>query len=316
MPPLAVRDLPKGVHKVTQQGSTFYVLGDRRAILRDAYHIFLRIRWSAALGGFAAIFFAINLLFGLAYYLSDGIASADGSFFDALSFSVQTFATIGYGKLYPESHLAQWIMIVESLVSVVITALATGLIFAKFARPTTRITFSKRAVITNHDGERMLIFRVGNRRSNIIVEATIHVVAVFTALTAEGKTFYKAVDLKMVRDRQVGMTRGWTVMHPITADSPLFGADAARMKELELELYISLTGIDDVSVQTVHALHRYLDGDIHHDHHLADTLVPLDNGEFLVDITRFHDVIPDSELPVNKSNDIRNVGSDAAPPGA
>jgi inward rectifier potassium channel len=179
-------------------------------------------------------------------------------------------------------------------VSLVLTALATGLVFSKFARPTTRVAFSQFAVITQHEGNRTLVFRTGNRRSNVIVEATIHVVAVFTTITAEGKTFYKAVDLPMVRDRQVGMTRGWTLMHVINEASPLYGADARRLQQLELELYIALTGIDDVSMQTVHAVHKYADDQIRVDHHFEDTVLPLDNGDFVVDMTKFDVVVPDA----------------------
>jgi inward rectifier potassium channel len=195
--------------------------------------------------------------------------------------------------MFPASRAATLVMTVESIVSLVLTALATGLVFSKFARPTTRVAFSRHAVVTQHEGNRTLIFRAGNRRSNVIVEATIHVVAVFTTVTQEGKIFYKAVDLPMVRDRQVGMTRGWTLMHVIDAASPLHGADTERLKELELELYIALTGIDDVSMQTVHAIHTYTDDQIRIDHHFEDTVFALDNGEFAVDMTKFDVVVPD-----------------------
>ncbi|HEU4731613.1 MAG TPA: ion channel [Kofleriaceae bacterium] len=295
-PPLAVRDLPGSARRVQQQGSTFYVIGDERAILRDAYHTFLRVPWSASLGLIAAGFFVVNLVFAGVYYLVGGIAGTEGNFFDALSFSVQTLATIGYGAMYPASRAASVVMMLESVVSLVLTALATGLVFSKFARPTTRVAFSRRAVITQHDGQRMLVFRASNRRSNVIVEATIHVVAVFATVTAEGKAFYKAVDLPMVRDRQVGMTRGWTLMHVIDAQSPLHGADSARLAQLEFELYIALTGIDDVSMQTVHAVHKYNDDEIQVDHHFEDTLRPLDNGEFVVDLTKFDVIVPDAPV--------------------
>lgn len=292
-PPLALRDLPATARRVTQQGSSFYVIGDDRALLRDAYHTFLRLRWSASLGLIALGFFAVNLGFAALYFAIGGVTGTDGSFFDAVSFSVQTLATIGYGAMYPASTAAHTVMICESIVSLIITALATGLVFTKFARPTTRVAFSRYAVITQHEGNRTLVFRTGNRRSNVIVEATIHVVAVFTTVTAEGKTFYKAVDLPLVRDRQVGMTRGWTLMHVIDAQSPLFGADTARLQELEIELYIALTGIDDVSMQTVHAVHKYTDDQIRIDHHFEDTLRALDNGEFVVDMTKFDAIVPD-----------------------
>jgi inward rectifier potassium channel len=292
-PPLSVRDLPANARRVTQQGSTFYVIGDSRALLRDAYHIFLRMSWPASLGVIALAFVVVNLVFAVPYYVIGGVRGSDGSFFDALSFSVQTLATIGYGAMYPASRVATIVMILESIVSLILTALATGLVFSKFARPTTRVAFSRYAVVTQHEGNRTLVFRAGNRRSNVIVEATIHVVAVFTTVTAEGKTFYKAVDLPMVRERQVGMTRGWTLMHVVDAASPLHGADAQKLKDLELELYIALTGIDDVTMQTVHALHKYTDDEIRIDHHFEDTLLQLDNGDFAVDMTKFDAVVPD-----------------------
>lgn len=291
----AVRDLPAGARRVTQQGATFYVIGDQRARLRDAYHLFLRMPWWASFGVIAAGFMAVNLGFAVVFYAVGGVKGSDGTYFDALSFSVQTLATIGYGAMYPESIGAEITMMIESIVSLVLTALATGLVFSKFARPTTRVAFSTRAVITQHDGKRTLMFRAGNRRSNVIVEATIHVVAVLTTLTAEGKTFYKAVDLPLVRDRQVGMTRGWTLMHIIDEASPLFEADAAKLKQLELELYIALTGIDDVTMQTINAIHKYLDDEIHVDHHFADTLIALDNGAFAIDMTQFDVVVPDPQ---------------------
>ncbi|HEY0990532.1 MAG TPA: ion channel [Kofleriaceae bacterium] len=289
----ALRDLPASARRVTQQGSTFYVIGDDRRLLRDAYHSFLRWRWSASLGAIAAGFAVVNLVFAALYYVVGGVHGSDGSFFDAASFSVQTLGTIGYGAMYPESRAATMVMTFEAIVSLVMTSLATGLVFSKFALPTTRVAFSSRAVITNHDGNRTLMFRAGNRRSNVIVEATIHVVAVVTTLTAEGKTFYKAIDLPMVRDRQVGMTRGWTLMHVIDERSPFHGADAEALKRLELELYIALTGIDDVSMQTVHAMHKYTDDQILLDHHFEDTLLTLDNGEYAVDMTKFDAAVPD-----------------------
>ena len=236
-----------------------------------------------------------NLLFAMVYLVVGGVGGTDGSFADALSFSVQTMATIGYGVMHPSSGGATAVMIVESMVGMIVTALATGLVFAKFSRPTTRVAFSKYVVFTRHEGKRTMIFRVGNRRGNVIVEAQLHVVAVLTTITAEGKTFYKAVDLKLARDRQVGMTRGWTVLHVIDETSPLFGLDnRAALAAAELEIYIALTGIDDTTMQQVHTMHTYTDVDSFAcDHHFADTLVPLDNGEFLVDVSKFDTIVPD-----------------------
>src|ERR1043165_3803731 len=107
-----------------------------------------------------------------------------------------------------------------------------------------------------------LMFRVGNQRSNVIVEANIHVVLAMTMKTAEGKSFYRLLDLKLHRDRMGGMRRGWQIMHTIDETSPLYGIDQEQLTAREAELEISLTGMDDVTMQTVHALHQYSDKQI------------------------------------------------------
>jgi inward rectifier potassium channel len=120
------------------------------------------------------------------------------------------------------------------------------------------------------------------------------VVAVVTHRTSEGETFYKSKDLRLVRDRQVGMTRGWTVMHVIDETSPLYAIDnAAALKAAELEIYIALTGIDDVSMQAVHAMHQYLDGEVRCGERFVDTLTPTEDGLFVVDLRNFHVTVPD-----------------------
>ncbi len=288
--------LPPGAHKSKQQGSEFWVAGDSRMILRDAYHTFLKLSWAWSFVGIGVAFMMANLVFAVLYYLVGGVAGSTGSFFDALSFSVETMATVGYGVMHPEGIGARVIMIFECVAGIIVSALATGLVFAKFSRPNTRIAFSKNAVITTHDGKRSLIFRVGNRRSNIIVEAQLHVSVVMTTITAEGETFYKAQDLKLTRDRQIGMTRGWTVFHTIDDTSPLFGiATEEGLKKAEVEIFVSLTGIDDVTTQAVHTLNRYEDHHIKIDHHFGDTLSLLPDGSYLVDLAKFDVIVPDAD---------------------
>ena len=287
--------VPAGARPVPQpQGYTFWVVGDQRARLRDAYHTFLRVPWSVSLGLIALGFFAVNLVFAGVYYAIGGVAGVhDGSFFDALVFSVQTLGTIGYGVMNPRSDAAASVMMIEAVTSVIVIALATGLVFTKFARATARVAFSKYAVITRHDGVPTLIFRVGNRRANVIVEAQLHVIAGMTRLTAEGTTFYKLHDLELVRDRQTGMRRGWNAMHVIDETSPLHGLDAAGLAKAEVELEISLTGLDDVSMQTVHSMHVYTDAQIRFGHRFADMMRALPGGDMVIDLREFDAIVPD-----------------------
>jgi inward rectifier potassium channel len=288
-------DLPPGARSIEQQGSQYWVVGDERAYLRDLYHTFLHMPWWGSLLLIAGGFFVANVGFAMVYYLVGGIGGMrDGSFLDALSFSVQTMSTIGYGVMHPDSGAATAVMIVESMFSIIVTALATGLVFAKFSRPTTRVAFSRYAVVTPHDGVPTLMFRVGNRRSNVIVEATVHVVAYMTTITAEGMRFYRGYDLKLVRERQVGMTRGWTVMHIVDESSPLHGHDTASLDKAELELHIAITGIDDTTTQTVYRMHRYEAVDVKIGDRFVDTLRTLSDGSFVIDLHNFDRTVPDT----------------------
>jgi inward rectifier potassium channel len=264
-----------------------------RHLSGDWYHWLLRTPWTVLIAVIAAAFLGVNALFAVAYVLTGGIVHAHpGSIVDAFYFSVQTMATVGYGAMYPDSHAANAVMVAQSVVSLVFTALATGLIFSKFARPLGRVAFSRYAVISPMDGVPTLMVRVGNERGNTIVEATVHVTMSRTTHTAEGTTFYKLVDLPLVRDRSPAVARSWTIMHPLDERSPLHDATPETLAREEIELIVSLFGTDDTSYQPVHARHSYEHGDILWGARHADVLSETPDGNVMIDVSRFHDVVP------------------------
>ncbi len=252
------------------------------------------MRWAWAFGLIGLGFFAINLVFAVVYLVVGGIDGAtNGSFFDALMFSVETLGTIGYGVMHPTSHAASVVVIIESITGIITVSLITGLVFSKFSRAVGRFAFSTNAVVCKHEGKPTLMFRCGNERSNTIVETRIHVIASLTSTDDRGKPFYKMHDLKLVRDRLGGLRRGWQVMHVIDEESPLYKLDAATANEKELELEVALMGFDDITLQTVHGTHQYADGHVLWNRRLADTLTVLDNGDMLLDVTKFNDTVAD-----------------------
>ena len=290
-------ELPAGARKVPQAGGyNFWVVGEQRAFLRDAYHNFLRMRWSASLALIAAGFFAVNLVFAAAYFTIGGVENMPpGSFWKALVFSVETLGTIGYGVMSPSSRAAEIVMMVEAVTGLIVTALATGLVFTKFARATARVAFTTNLVITTFEGKPTLMFRLGNRRANVIVQAHLAVTVSLTRVTQEGEMFYKMHDLKLVRDHMAGMGRGWVVMHVIDETSPLWGMDAAALKAAEAEVQVSLTGLDDVTMQTVHSMHIYEDDKIKFGHRFGDTMRPLaGTQDYVLDLRQFDVVLPDA----------------------
>jgi inward rectifier potassium channel len=268
------------------------VIGAPRQTLRDVYHLFLRVRWSGAIGAIAVAWLAINAAFAVVYVAVGGVAGArPHSLWDAFCFSVQTMGTVGYGAMYPTSVAANVTMTAESVVSLVVTAVATGLVFAKFSLSSARVVFARHAVVGPMDGVPTLMIRVGNERGNAILEATLRVVMIRTEKLKEGATFYRMLDLKLTRERSPAMARSWTVMHPIRQDSPLFGATPESLARDEVEILVTLVGTDDTSLQPVHARKRYLDSDVLWGARHSDVLSEDGAGNLVMDVRRFDEIV-------------------------
>jgi inward rectifier potassium channel len=271
------------------------VIGEPRTPLRDFYYFVMRISWPTTIALITGSYLLANGGFALVYYAIGGIAHARGqSLADAFFFSVQTMGTIGFGAMFPESVGANVVVVFESTFSILFTALATGLVFAKFSRPSARLIFSREASIAVMDGVPTLSFRLGNQRRNRIIEAEVKVALVRTETTREGKTFYRNVDLKLTRPRILSLARSWTVLHAIDSDSPFFGETAESLAAKDVEIIISVTGIDDAWMQLVHASHRYLANQIVWGSRHVDILTETPDA-LIVDLRRFHDLEPAPE---------------------
>ncbi|HEY8069364.1 MAG TPA: ion channel [Burkholderiales bacterium] len=269
------------------------IVGQRPTPLRDFYHALLELPWWATISAISGAFLAANAVFALAYLIVGGVEHATpGSFADAFFFSVQTMGTIGYGAMYPGSTAANVVVVVESIVSLLLTAMSTGLVFAKLSRPTARCVFTRHVVISPADGVPTLMFRLGNERGNQIVDAKIRVVMFRTERTEDGRTYYPQLDLPLARDQALTLFRSFSVIHPIGDESPLRGETPASALSKEIELHVMVIGMDDVTMQTVHASHRYFAKDILWGARLADILSETPEGHVLLDLRRFHDIEP------------------------
>ncbi len=276
------------------ESRTTELVGRPRPTVRDAYHLLLSAPWWIDLAVIAGMFLLVNLVFAGLYLVVGGVDQArPGSFADAFFFSVQTLATIGYGQMHPVSAGANVLVTVEALFGLVITALATGLVFAKFSVVRPRFVFARVAVVTPLDGIPTLMVRVGNERGNYIVDAAVHLVLMRTERTAEGPTLYRMHDLTPVRERSPAFVRGWVVMHAIDDESPLHGATAESLRASDSELLVTLAGVDGTTGQYVHARHSYLDDEILFGRRYVDLVTELPDGRIRIDLRRFHEVQPD-----------------------
>lgn len=260
---------------------------------RDLYHALLTMEWRWFFGLLALSYVIFNLTFALLYLIEPGsIGNAKGgSFTDAFFFSVQTMATIGFGVMHPATFYANLVVTVEALLGLVGFALATGLIFARFSRPTARVLFSRVAVITHFDGVPTLMFRCANERRNLILEAQLNVALAREEVNAEGMQFRRFYDLRLARGRNPLFSFTWTAMHPVDAASPLHGANAASLAAQDAGIVVTLTGVDESLSQTIFAQHTYGADEILWGREFIDILSRMDDGTRVVDYRRFHDTV-------------------------
>ena len=284
---------PRVASRTEERLPRISVRGAPRAPFRDFHYRFLRAPWWLAVAAIVLAFLALNALYALLYLYTGGVRDMrPGSFLDAFYFSVQTMGTIGYGDMYPISRAANLIVVSEAVASLIVSALVTGLVFSKFSQVQARVGFTNRITVCPVNGVPTMMFRLGNERGNQIVEAHLRVVMIRTEHTLEGMTFYKMLDLPLVRDRSHAFNRSWTAMHNIVPGSPLYGVTEQSMNEEELEFVVSVIGTDDTSLQPVHARRHYSHRDVLWGARHADVLTELEDGAILLDLRKFHDTIP------------------------
>ena len=224
---------------------------------REPYLLALAVSWPVFLGLVALVYLAINLVFAGLYLLDpDGIAGGVSEVItlaEAFFFSVQTLGSIGYGALHPVSLYANLVVTAESLSGLLFIALTTGLAFARFARSTARIRFSQLVVIHTYNGEPTLAFRLANERRNGLLEARLRVFLSVDEVSSEGHRLRRLRPLPLERDQGIAFLLIWTAMHRIDASSPLHGLGPERLRELNAELVVAFSGIDETLERPVHA---------------------------------------------------------------
>jgi inward rectifier potassium channel len=262
----------------------------------NAYHTLVSLPIPRLLLLMAVGYVFVNVVFAGLYWLAgpDAISgtapSPLGRFEDCLFFSVQTLATIGYGKLVPATRAANLLVSVEALIGLLGFAVLSGLLFARFARPTAKITFSHKAVIAPYGGGWALMFRLANLRNHDLTD--VHAVVTFASWVDEGGTRRRRFSqLSLERDVIIFMPLHWVVVHPITETSPLRGLTAESLLASDPEIVCLITADDETFAQTVHARTSYDRSEIVWGARFRDMYLA-DSDKVAIDLTRLHDTEP------------------------
>ena len=259
----------------------------------NAYYLMLTIPWWAFFALLAAAFIIVNLGFAALYALAGpgGLRGDEGAsggpFIRDFFFSVHTLATIGYGNVSPASLTTNVIVMVEAFLGLLGVALSTGLLFARFARPTTRVLFSRQALIAPYQGGSAFMCRVvnGQRTQVIDLEAQVTI----SRLEQNGERRVRRFHpLTLERRRVTFLPLSWTIVHPIDEASPLWGLSQTELLASDAEFDVVLHGLDDRLFQTVHARSSYKADEVAWGRRYAGMFVRGSRGVVAVDVRRLH----------------------------
>lgn len=259
----------------------------------DAYHFLRTASWTRIILLFIALFLGTNLVFALVLWLGDANITNATGFADDFWFSVQTLATIGYGVLAPADTLSNVVVTIESLLGIGLTALMTGVFFARFATTSARVIFSRVAVVHEFDGKPALMFRMANARSTAIVEANIRLYLSRDERLAGGERMRRIHDLVLLRSISPIFALSWTVYHVLDETSPLHGLTASNVAARIANLLVTFQGIDDRLASTIHTRYSYDPDDLVFGRRFVDIIhTDPDRGVRYLDIDQIHDTEP------------------------
>ncbi len=272
-------------------------LGERRFKLINIYHALIMMSWTKFTIIVFTSYIIVNLIF-TSLYMMAGMDHIQGmifqstyeKFWEVFFFSAQTLTTVGYGRLNPSGMTASTIAALESFTGLLGFALATGLLYGKFSRPTAKLIYSENALMSPYKHPKYnnaemygLMFRVANARSNQLIEIEAQVLFSFNQ-EKDGAIIrnFRVLDLEIAKVSY--LTLSWTIVHPITEQSPLYGLTSDDIKAMDAEFMINLKAIDDGYSTQVYSRSSYMADEVVFNAKFVSAISKMDNGISSVDL--------------------------------
>jgi len=273
-----------------QPTSRKYGLGSQRA--ERFYLSALNAGWLAFIGWLGGAMLLVNGIFALAYVaLGDGALEGgatlglDDPFLRALSYSVAVYSTTGTSAMHAVGPTAHWLTVFESLLGPLMFIGAGGLLIARLTRPRMRLRFSESAIVAPYEGGRGVMFRMVNVQPGELSDVQARVsLARFEEV--DGRRERRFHLLALERDSVEFFTLSWTVVHPITADSPLRGVTPESLRETEAELIVVVNAHEETFSTRVIARSSYLWDEFRWDVKFASVFASGPDGVLAIDVDR------------------------------
>ncbi len=227
------------------------------------YHTLLHLPAWKFISIIFIFFISANLLFACVYYFIgvdhlNGIIyhSASDKFLEAFFFSCQTFTTVGYGRINPVGFTTSAVASFEALIGLLSFAVVTGLLYGRFAKPKAYLKFSENALLAPYRDITAIMFRVAPFKNAVLIDAEVKVSIGITG-EENGKKVNKFFALPLEFSNVNALTLSWTIVHPITETSPLYGFTKDDYKNTYGEILVYLKAFDDMFSNTVVARTSY-----------------------------------------------------------
>lgn len=263
----------------------------------NVYQHLLTVTWPRFFLYVLVVYAGANLIFA-GLYLAAGEGAIQGGesggasdrWHNAIFFSVQTIATIGYGQMTPRGTMANSLVALEALTGLMGFALITGILFARFSRPTAHILRSRVAVVAPYKDITGLMFRVANGRSSQLIDVKATVTYSWMDRSDDGRVMRRFQPLLLERDSVSLLPTQWVVVHPIDEKSPLVNRSHEQILAADPEIFVALSAIDETFSQVVHSRFSYADDDIVDGARFADLFGTTADGVLTIDLSKLSDV--------------------------
>jgi inward rectifier potassium channel len=260
------------------------------------YHRLITMKWHHFWLLILSGYLIVNLIFSF-IYLGLGIENLVGAqgqtayehFFDAFFFSAQTITTVGYGHIYPHGIPTSSVSAIESMIGLLAFALATGLLYGRFSRPSARIAYSKNLLVAPYiENGKALMFRLANKRRSTLIDLEVEVNFSYNE-DVNGKSVRKFIPLALERKRVSLLTLSWTVVHPLNDDSPLKDITYEDLEKTEANISVLLKAFDDTFSQTVHSRTSYQYDEVVWGAKFTPVFARDEDGQMVLDLSKIND---------------------------
>lgn len=257
------------------------------------YHTLITMSWTKFWLMVLSGYLVLNVCFAF-IYVSFGPASLDGSsgntsfhhFMDAFFFSAQTISTVGYGHISPHGMMSNSVAAIESMMGLLAFALATGLLYGRFSRPSAQIVYSENILIAPYlENSKGLMFRLANLRRNMLIDLEIEIIFSFNEMV-DGKPLRRFYPLEVERRKVSVLTLNWTIVHPLDENSPLTDMTQKDLIQSEASFAILLKAFDDTFSQTIHSRTAYQAHEIVWDAKFQPVFNRDEDGRIVLDLSK------------------------------